>query len=117
MLQPKHLPHTVSKIMTDKRDTERVSAVFSAIIMKDGAFHCHCIIRDVSVSGMKLELPEDVHIPDQFELKTPAMEQQVHMRTAWRSGDSAGVEFIQPEETYTDEPEQDAAYEPEQGAA
>ena len=105
MLQPKHLSQAVSKIMANKRDSERVEAIFSAIIMEEGEFVCHCIIRDVSVTGMKLELTDGTKIPDFFELKTPAMPEVVTMKTAWRQGNNAGAEFYHPSEEPVEEAE------------
>ena len=108
MFKQSSLPNTVSKIMANKRDTDRVETTFSAIIFEDGEFSSHCIIRDVSVTGMKLELPAKTKIPDFFELKTPAIPEKVSLRTVWRKGSQAGVEFHFPEEE-EEEDEQEVA--------
>lgn len=115
MLQPKYLSRTVSKIMSDKRDAERVESAFSGIVLEDGQFVCHCIIRDVSISGMKIEMPDKVKIPDRIEMKTPAMTEVLHLKTAWRSGNKAGVEFV-IEKMRDEQPEQEEDF-PEKGAA
>ena len=67
----------VAKIMEDKRDSKRVKSVFSASLHHDGMFYAHCVIKDVSSTGMKLKLNTPVALPDEFEVKTPAMTETV----------------------------------------
>lgn len=98
MLKPRHLSRPVSKILTDKRFTDRVDANFSAVIMEDGEFISHCIIRDVSVTGMKVDLPEKKILPERIEMKTPAVPDLLHLKVAWQSGKSVGAAFADPEE-------------------
>lgn len=85
---------TVSKILSEKRDAERVSSKFSASIYNDGNFQCHCIIRDVSKRGMKLETPPKTKLPEVFEVKTPAMAEIVTVRRIWQNRREVGLEFI-----------------------
>ncbi|MDJ0614466.1 MAG: PilZ domain-containing protein [Rhizobiaceae bacterium] len=81
--------------MADKRDAKRVKSVFSASLHHDGMFYAHCIIKDVSSTGMKLQLNNKVDLPEEFEVKTPAMTETVLVRRAWTRGNEYGVEFIQ----------------------
>ena len=98
MLKPRHLSRPVSKILTDKRFTDRVDANFSAVIMEDGEFISHCIIRDVSVTGMKIDMPERKILPERIEMKTPAVPDLLHLKVAWQSGKSVGAAFADPVE-------------------
>lgn len=109
MLQPNYLSRTVSKIMSDKRDCERVRAAFSGIVMKDGEFVCHCIIRDVSITGMRLEFPDKNKMPDLFEIKTPAMPDVLEVRSVWKKNKEMGVEFLLAEAQEEVAPEQGVA--------
>ncbi|MEM7215040.1 MAG: PilZ domain-containing protein [Pseudomonadota bacterium] len=94
MLQQTNLSSAVSKILANKRDSERVKSTFSASIYAQNAFQCHCIIRDVSNSGMKLEVQRDIQLEEEFEIKTPAMPEVVTVRMAWRRYNEVGVEFL-----------------------
>jgi len=85
----------VAKIMADKRDAKRVKSIFSASLHHDGMFYAHCVIKDVSSTGMKLKLNSSVDLPEEFEVKTPAMNETVSVRCAWVRGDEYGVEFVQ----------------------
>ena len=85
---------TVSKILAEKRDNERVKSAFSAIISEHGQFRCHCIIRDVSKKGMRLEIPETFEKIEEFDLRTPAMPETLPVRCVWRRHNLMGVEFV-----------------------
>lgn len=87
----------IAKIMADKRDSKRVKSVFSASLHSEGMFYSHCIIKDVSSTGMKLKLQNEMELPQQFEVKTPAMSETVIVNTAWVRGDEIGVEFVEAE--------------------
>lgn len=89
------LSPTIAKIMADKREAKRIRSVFSASIHAEGLFYSHCVIKDVSSTGMKLKLQSEVELPEEFEVKTPAMNETVAVRQAWARGDEYGVEFVQ----------------------
>jgi hypothetical protein len=52
-----------------------------------------CLIRDMSDGGARLELSENVIIPDLMELYIPKKEKTVHARVLWRRGNEVGVEY------------------------
>ena len=85
----------IAKIMADKRDSRRVKSVFSASIHSEGVFYCHCVIQDVSSTGMKLKLQDEVSLPDVFEVKTPAITESVTVKMAWHRGEAVGVEYVE----------------------
>ena len=93
-MQSQVLARAVSKIMAEKRDNERVKSAFSAIVTEFGDFRCHCIIRDVSQKGMRLEFPESFKGIDEFEIRTPAMPETLKVRCVWRRQNLMGVEFV-----------------------
>ena len=98
-----HYPATqispvVAKIMTDKRNAKRVQSVFSGSVHVNGEFTAHCVIKDVSSSGMKLQFQRALDLPIEFEVKTPSIVEAVKVRVAWLSGNNCGVEFVEMDE-------------------
>src|ERR1700733_4731066 len=53
-----------------------------------------CLVRDVSDSGARLELSENVVIPDLIELNIPKKEETFHARVLWRRGNEVGVAYV-----------------------
>ena len=88
----------IAKIMADKRDSKRVRSVFSASAHVNGEFFAHCVIKDVSSTGMKLQFQQPYDLPETFEIKTPAISESVFVRRAWVNGADCGVEFDEVEE-------------------
>lgn len=80
--------------MAEKRDNDRVKSSFSAIVSVEGIFHSHCIIRDVSETGMRLEFTDMPSLEERFEIRTPALPETVHVRKAWHQHKTMGVEFV-----------------------
>ncbi|MEM9331637.1 MAG: PilZ domain-containing protein [Pseudomonadota bacterium] len=103
-MQEQHfLSSTVSKILANKRAAERVRSTFTASIHAEDLFYCHCIIRDVSNTGMKLEIQQEIDLPESFIVKTPAMTETLMVRLAWRKRKEIGVEFVSVQQEETEE--------------
>ena len=51
----------------------------------------YCAVRDISNSGAKLEIGEDVALPGEFDLVIGRKEEIVRARLRWREGSFAGV--------------------------
>lgn len=81
----------VLKVLATKRNAERVRSSFSGAVITDEGFVCHCVITDVSNTGMQLSLPKGTEIPDQFKIKTPAIPEVLLVSKAWVTGDNMGV--------------------------
>ena len=94
---------TVSKILANKRAAERVKSTFSGSILIGGQFGGHCIIRDVSNTGMRIEVQDDIELPDGFDVKTPAMSEMLTVKQAWRKRKEVGVEFVSVHQPNNDE--------------
>lgn len=88
------LSTTVAKIMADKRAAKRVRATFSASLHSDGMFFAHCVIVDVSITGMKLRLQEEIELPERLEIRTPAMPETLKVELAWANGREFGVRYV-----------------------
>ena len=50
-----------------------------------------CIVRDVADIGGRLEVPENVTIPDSFELYIPTRDEHFQARVKWRKGNNLGI--------------------------
>lgn len=88
-----------AKILAEKRASARVRAKFSASVFSEGEFLGHCIIEDVSEVGMRLELEAKMDLPDEFEVRTPAMPELVRVRVIWSKNKTMGVEFLADEQS------------------
>lgn len=67
-----------------------------AITGRDGSFLGDCRISDVSASGAKLILADEVHVPEEFILKlTDKGVVRRLCKVMWRSGQKIGVQFSQ----------------------
>jgi hypothetical protein len=54
-----------------------------------------CLVRDVSDKGARLELSENVVIPDVIELYIPKKEETRHARVQWRHENEVGVSYVE----------------------
>jgi hypothetical protein len=79
------------KVLATKRKAERVKSSFSGAVIVDGEFVCHCVIADVSNTGMQLAVPKNTNLPDEFAVKTPAVQETLNVKTAWVNGNNVGV--------------------------
>ena len=50
-----------------------------------------CIVRDLADIGGRLEVPENVTIPDSFELYIPTRDEHFQARVKWRKGNNLGI--------------------------
>ncbi len=86
------------KVQAEKRIAERVKATFSGAVSKNNEFYCHCVIKDVSNTGMQLDVPKDATLPNEFDVKTPTVKEAFKVRQAWRRGTRMGVTYINMDE-------------------
>jgi hypothetical protein len=55
-----------------------------------------CIIRDLSATGAKIEVPAIVKLPLAFNILLLKTNSSRHVTLKWRKADFAGVEFVLP---------------------
>jgi len=94
-LSPTNFPAISAKILADKRRADRIEATFSAAILLDEQFACHCVVKDVSSSGLKLELEKSTKLPKQFTLKLASLKNTIIVEQQWRYGNYMGVRAIE----------------------
>lgn len=81
----------VLKVLATKRKAERIKSSFSGAVIVDEEFVCHCVITDVSNTGMQLSLPKGTKLPVDFSIKTPAVAETLNVKQAWVTGTNMGV--------------------------
>jgi hypothetical protein len=80
--------------MDDKRITRRQRVLKSGkIVFAHGASVVDCVIRDLSVAGARLEVPNTVGLPQEFTLLDVHSGKSYAAKVAWRRGQRMGVEF------------------------
>ncbi|MEM1318482.1 MAG: PilZ domain-containing protein [Pseudomonadota bacterium] len=60
----------------------------------DGRISTKCTVRDLSMGGAKLRLPNDITWPNKFRLHVPTDGITVDCEVRWRDGLTMGVEFV-----------------------
>jgi hypothetical protein len=80
--------------MDDKRITRRQRVLKSGkIVFADGASVVDCVIRDLSTTGARLDVPNTVGLPQEFTLLDVHSGKSYAAKAAWRRGQRMGVEF------------------------
>lgn len=93
MFQQTVTSEKILKVQADKRRAERVKSAFSGAISSESGFICHCVIKDVSNTGMRLSVPKGTELPEEFYVKTPAVPDLLEVQQQWQKGDNFGVTF------------------------
>lgn len=79
----------------DRREAPRVEVEgrYSTLLDPcDGRQPISCKLQDFSVTGLRLELPEDVPLPDKVHILIGSLSH--NCRIAWRKGVIVGVDFV-----------------------
>ena len=87
------IPHAAE--LADRRDAPRVE-VEGRYSMRldpcDGREPINCALLDYSVTGVRLELPENIALPAQVHVLIGDLAHNA--RIVWRKGTTVGVDFI-----------------------
>lgn len=80
----------------ERRTSARQRTVLRGCIYYDKrSLAADCVVRDVSDGGARLELSENVVIPDLIELHIPKKEVMHHARVRWRRNNEVGVAYVE----------------------
>jgi hypothetical protein len=82
--------------LDDRRDAPRaeVAGRYSMRLDPcDGRSPMDCALLDHSVTGARLQLPEDVALPDQVQVLIGALAHSA--RIVWRQGTTIGLDFVE----------------------
>ncbi len=71
-----------------------------AAILFNGVKLCDAIIKDISITGMRLFIPEKAWLPHEFEVLTPAIGKPLKLRTSWSDGERIGAIIVHNGFTY-----------------
>ncbi len=81
--------------VADRRDAPRVGIerrYSMRLDPRDGREPIFCALLDHSVTGVRLELPEDMPLPTEVQVLIGAIAHNA--RIAWRKGLTIGVDFV-----------------------
>ncbi|MEO6394737.1 MAG: PilZ domain-containing protein [Devosia sp.] len=70
----------------------RNTMIIATIVASGGAARTDCVIRNLSDTGAKLEVPSVRSIPERFDILVPGHRPQ-HCYVVWRSLRELGVQF------------------------
>ena len=80
--------------MLKPRDSERSKSFLKATIrFQNGNVTMDCIVRNISLSGARLEIEETATVPAEFELAIPNRGVVLQCQLKWRHDHAAGVKF------------------------
>ena len=95
MSQDSSATDVAAAVVPDRRDAPR-AAIDRRYSMRldprDGREPIFCALLDHSVTGVRLELPEDMTLPTEVQVLIGAIAHNA--RIAWRKGLTIGVDFV-----------------------
>ncbi len=79
-------------VMTERRAFARHKTFIKGrIYFNNRMSSVDCIVRDLADIGARLEVPENVTIPESFELYLPTRDEHFQARVKWRKGNNLGI--------------------------
>lgn len=88
------VPSEPSDEPSERRGEHRRKVVRAGEILLPGnASPIACVLLDISTSGARLRLPDQMSLPETFELKVVSLGFKREAAVRWRRGDEVGVEF------------------------
>ena len=80
----------------DKRAAQRLRSFLDGnAIVNHRQPPLHCLLRDISATGARLEVSNAVLLPELFDLYVPQKDTTYRVRITWRAEGELGVEFEQ----------------------
>ena len=77
------------------RSSERIRSLIGAqVVFNNQNSTLNCQIRNISAGGARLAVSANVTLPDEFDLLVPAKGRTFRCKLRWRTGEAAGVEFL-----------------------
>jgi PilZ domain-containing protein len=81
----------------ERRDSTRQKTFLRGIIYYNNRnAAADCLVRDISDTGARLELSENVVIPYEIDLHIPKKGETYRACVQWRHGDGVGIAFANP---------------------
>jgi hypothetical protein len=80
--------------MSERRISPRIPTRRAARIDIKGMDPIECLVRDLSASGARLEVPDVRQLGNSFTLTIVGSWNRQACRVAWRKGNMVGVEYV-----------------------
>ncbi|MEM7069160.1 MAG: PilZ domain-containing protein [Pseudomonadota bacterium] len=84
---------TDGAVLLDRRGYPRKKTNRLATISIKNSYVCRCVIKDISLTGAKLAVPEHSWIPDNFKMICPDGEYSLEAAKIWSKNGFIGVKF------------------------
>jgi hypothetical protein len=79
--------------MLRERASRQKAFLKATIRFQNRSVTMDCVVRDISISGAKLEIHDSFTLPPEFELEIPQRGAILRCRLVWRTEGAAGVKF------------------------
>ncbi len=90
----------------EHRNTTRIRSFLRGEVQhSNGSSRTECTVRDLSVSGARMEIPSSVTLPEYFELFIPQRNLREKSRIVWRHANEIGVAFQNSHQSAPSAPE------------
>ena len=76
------------------RATPRANCSIPADLLFNGVLLCSGIIKDISVDGVRLFVPNKKWLPHEFEIKADVFDRSIKVRTRWSGKEYVGARFL-----------------------
>ncbi len=74
-----------------RRAVQRTTCNFAADINLGGVFLCKAIIKNMTLTGLRLTIPNGAWLPAEFEVSSEVLPDPVKVRTVWTNKEHVGV--------------------------
>lgn len=82
--------------MQEQRRAKRLPSILEGrITLESQSSPMSCTIRDLSVTGARIWLPESTTLPSEFVLEIPKLEQSLKVCLVWSKDRAHGVMFLE----------------------
>ena len=79
--------------MLKEREAERKKSLLQARICVNNSSTFDCLVRDISITGARLQFASPHVLPEAFDLEIPSRALTLRCQLQWRRGDALGVRF------------------------
>jgi PilZ domain len=81
-------------VVPERRQFGRRAVLKHAVLCDDAGQRLNCLVIDISASGARIKIEDNIQIPDVFFVEIPADDFVVKCRIVHRQPGSVGVHFI-----------------------
>lgn len=80
----------------ENRRSLRRRTLLSAVVRQTNLLSTwHCVVRNMSETGARLEIPNGAYLPDRFVLDIPVRAMRLSSTVVWREPAAVGVRFVE----------------------